>query len=90
MELFKLSTVYRTSDGLTHELWKESALGSKCNLWDLVNCSDSCKEFIASGILVLDSGDGLRLSHESLKLADHVIPYLLANYFELARNNQSA
>lgn len=85
-----LATALRTSDGLTHELWGDSALGSKCSLWDLVNCSHSCEDFIASGVLVLNSRDGLSLSSNGLKLADHVVPFLLANLFELTRNNKSA
>ena len=76
-----LFIVHRTSDGLTHKLWRESEVGSKCSLWDLVNCTDSCEDFVASGVLLLNR-DGLRLSSDGLKLADHVIPYLLANLIE--------
>ena len=76
-----LFIVHRTSDGLTHELWRESDVGFKCSLWDLVNCTDFCEDFIASGVLLLNR-DGLRLSSDGLKLADHVIPYLLANLIE--------
>lgn len=80
-----LPFVLRTSDGLPHELWEESALGSKCSLWDLVKCSDSCEDFISSGILVLNNRDGLRLSSGGLNVADHVIPFLLANLLELTQ-----
>ena len=82
-----LFIVHRTSDGLTHELWRESEVGSKCSLWDLVNCTDSCEDFVASGVLLLNR-DGLRLSSDGLKLTDHVIPFLIANLIEKLKSSQ--
>jgi coproporphyrinogen III oxidase-like Fe-S oxidoreductase len=71
-----LATSLRTSRGLTVERW--AAVEPPCDLERLVGASDACLEFVESGTLVVDES-GIRLSGEGLKLADHVVPFLMAS-----------
>jgi coproporphyrinogen III oxidase-like Fe-S oxidoreductase len=71
-----LSASLRTRWGMESSTWAQ--VGLPLTLSDVVSDDEVCQSFISNGTLVSTSGC-LRLSEQGLRLADHVIPSLMAN-----------
>ncbi len=92
-----LATALRTEEGLTRETWAarlreydgdgDGALVD-VEVQELLMGSERCRRMLDSGTVQLDSA-GMRLSAgEGIKIADHLLPYIINGWLEVAEKRR--